>query len=44
MSKEDAIKMLVAIRSDAIEGCCYVTENSVEALEMAIEALNESRR
>lgn len=39
MSKEDAIKMLAAIRSDAIQGSCYVTEASVEALEMAIEAL-----
>lgn len=39
MSKEDAIKILAAIRSDAIQGSCYVTEASVEALEMAIEAL-----
>jgi virulence-associated protein VapD len=41
MSKEDAIKILAAIRSDAIQGSCYVTESSAEALEMAIEALKE---
>lgn len=39
MSKDEAIKILVAIRSDAIQGTCYVTESSAEALEMAIEAL-----
>ena len=39
MSKDEAIKILAAIRSDAIQGTCYVTESSAEALEMAIEAL-----
>jgi virulence-associated protein VapD len=39
MSKEEAIKILAAIRSDAIQGSCYVSADNVEALEMAIEAL-----
>ena len=43
MSKDEAIKILAAIRSDAIQGTCYVTESSAEALEMAIEALKEMR-
>ena len=38
-SLEEAIEMLVAIRNEAIEGTCYVTESNVEALDMAIEAL-----
>ena len=39
MSKDEAIKILAAIRSEAIQGTCYVTESNAEALEMAIEAL-----
>ena len=42
MSKDEAIKILAAIRSDAIQGTCYVTESSAEALEMAIEALKNN--